>query len=611
MWTLAKTRVLLAHGFVLPLTRVCGFFRKTSEYPAHRRSPNPPFLRNKRFLCSTAGAIILAMNGLAFAGLILAQTGEQGIRVKIHTRERTDAEKSVPLGGVTVKIGSYTVTTDESGEARTVVARGNHVVKALLKGFIVADMHVYPDALGGQHGGGPAKSDEGDLELPFLFRSSYEEETADSTLTVWMKAGVPPQKEEAKEIALAAASEDCREFDWAGSQITFSPPGHVLPDGTRVIGLSQTGSSRSFQLSKYGLAQSKTELKPGTYEVRFEVPLFTDARISKVEVYRAFPRLEIVGTYPADEAGFAEVPLDASLWKDTSTPYVKVNVVKLCDLSYAIVEYFVGNVEVSEEGSAPETARAGMKLFKSASIKTGPGSSVRLKTEGGIYIITIGESVQLNIGALVTGQGRKFIEASIKKGQIEIKRVLFPERPRPMPPGEGLPEPLPSDPGITVKTTTAIVTEKHTAYTVSYDEKTNSTRVGVEEGEVEVTPTQPSLKPVTLRAGQMVEVTALTVSAVTPFSQYGGFPVRILIYAGLGIAGLLVIIGLFYFSRRQPGPTAQSHFPLGGISAPGWNAPANARVINGSPQRCQDPRCGKVMPAGKKFCTTCGARLRA
>ena len=605
-----KTCVLLVRGFTLRLITVSRSFAETSTNLAHSVSGNPSHLKGKLFLSSCVGTLILLLNGLAFVGLVTARTGEQGIRVKIYARERTTypETKTILLRGVTVKIGPYTVTTDGAGEASTVVSRGTHNVTAFLQGFIVADMSVYPDALGGQHGGGLAQSDEGDLDLPFLYNSSYEEAKEDSTLTVWMKAGVGQRKE--REIALAAASEDCKDFNWEGAQVTFSPPAKVLPDGTRTLGLSQVGKDRYFRLSKYGLAEAKTELKPGTYDVHFTIPLFTDARISKVEVYRAFPRLELVGTHPADEKGFAAVPLDASLWKDASTPYVKVHVMKLCDLSYATIEFFQGNVEVTEDGSLPEPARAGMKLFRNTAIKTGPGSSVRLKTEGAIYVITIAESVHVNIGALITGEGRKFIEASIKSGQIEIKRVLFPEKPRPTSP-DALPEPVPEG-GMTVKTPTARVTDKQTAYTVGYDEKTNTTTVGVEEGEVEVTPTESSLKPFMLVANQKVEVTGLSVSAIGSLSRKGGGLADALLYAGIGLGGVLIVLGLMYFSRRQRRPTAQPHFQPTGVSTAGWNAPANAApsVISESPQRCHDPRCGKLMPAGKKFCTSCGAPLR-
>lgn len=78
--------------------------------------------------------LILLLNGLAFVGLVIARTGEQGIRVKIYARERTTypERKSILLGGVTVKIGPYTVTTDGAGEASTLVSRGTHNVKAFL-----------------------------------------------------------------------------------------------------------------------------------------------------------------------------------------------------------------------------------------------------------------------------------------------------------------------------------------------------------------------------------------------------------------------------------------------------------------------------------------------
>jgi hypothetical protein len=411
-----------------------------------------------------------------------------------------------------------------------------------------------------------------------------------------------------KEVAVAAVSEDCKDFDWEDSKIEFG--------ADRPIPLSELDKWPTFSLNKFGLAQSDAGLRPGTqYSVKFshphltntEDPLFSGARISKVEVYRAFPELTLINTYPADEAGLARVTLDDSLWKGNSTPYIKVYVEKLCDLGYATIEFFEGKIEVTENDSTtppqPKPAQAGMTLFKNDTIETGPGSRVQLKTQGGIYIIKIGEGTRLNIGAVTTAAGRKFIEAEIKSGKVQIKRVAIAKPSKPTP--DELAEPMP----VVVKTQTATVTDKETSYTVSYDDKTSTTTIGVEEGAVEVTPTNSSLRSFTLTSDRQVQVTESSVGTITSYSAPGSNTSRILLYVGIGVVSLLTLAALLFFFRRQHRLAMRPAFYPVGVN-PGAMAGTGTPVVSPTVQRrCPNPQCGKDVPAGKKFCAHCGTRL--
>ncbi|HEX8845903.1 MAG TPA: LPXTG cell wall anchor domain-containing protein [Pyrinomonadaceae bacterium] len=556
--------------------------------------------QKRRFLYLSATLLVMLLSVLVFAGLGLTQTNDRGIKVRVYAFHRIN-DKSNPLGNVTVKIGTVTVTTDAAtGEAETVVPRGRHNVKAYLQGYVVTDISVYPDAMGGTHGGAPAKSVEGDLEMPFLYNSYDEESKYDSTLFVYLKPGDSQQKkDDKKEIALAAVAEDCKDFDWENTSISFAPPGQTMPDGRKSYPISAFGKTIHFELSKYGLAQNKTELKPGTYDVNIDIPsdVYVPslpieevgeanwrpwAKLSKVEVYRAFPKLELVNTYQGNEMGFAVVKLDASLWEGNSVPYVKVYVEKLCDLPYVTVDLFSGGAEVTRDGEV-EAIQAGMRLRRNDKIKTEPGSLVQLKSEGGIYLIKIGgpEKVELSIGSVITGAGRKFIVPYLTSGKVQIERISVPKkRTKEPPPDPNLP-PVPepegtvpsSETGVSVKTPTATATPKGTNYTVNYDEKTGVTTVGVEEGEVEVTPVNASLKQLTLAANQQVEVTKSSVSAITPYSETGGKTGRILLYVGIGVASLLALAGLLFFFRRQHRRAMQpvSHWP--GVNPAGRGAP--------------------------------------
>jgi hypothetical protein len=129
---------------------------------------------------------------------------------------------------------------------------------------------------------------------------------------------------------------------------------------------------------------------------------------------------------------------------------------------------------------------------------------------------------------------------------------------------------------------------------------------------VEITPTNASLKPVTLAANQQVEVTEKSVSAVTSYSGSGSKTGRVLLYVGIGVVSLLALVALLFFFRRQHRLAMQpAYFPTG-VNPAGWNAPpANVAppVVENVSQKCPNPQCGKDVPADKEFCGRCGTRL--
>jgi hypothetical protein len=68
-------------------------------------------------------------------------------------------------------------------------------------------------------------------------------------------------------------------------------------------------------------------------------------------------------------------------------------------------------------------------------------------------------------------------------------------------------------------TGTVVVAVKGTVFALRHDDQTQVSAVMVEEGVVEVTPTNPALAPFTLQAGQQVEVTSTSVGAVLLLAQ--------------------------------------------------------------------------------------------
>lgn len=530
-----------------------------------------PFAITFRFGISTT-LLLFAILAFTYKPATHSSAQEQ-LKIKVNTYKYLCGEKQgehPPLANVEVKFGEHTVTTGADGIVMLDVPPGTYEVEGIAPGYRFSFMGW--DG-GGTSGTADILSSATKKSVTLVLKNSTTKPLGDSSVDVLVGLAMMCDDEQGKKVetekenALSAVSTDCKDFnDWEGTFVSLAPPGEKLPDGRRGHPISDMGKTLNVQLTKYALPKDKVVLKPGSYEVLFNVPESFDPehlinpKISKVEVYKAFPKLELVAIYPADEVGFADIRLEESLWKDNSTPYIKVYVAQLCDYSYATIDFFQGSVEVThtELDSKPEPAQAGMLLYKNDKIKTGQGSSVQLKTKGGAYLINIGESSEMNMGAVLTGAGRKFIQASIKNGKVQVERLRGFDRKK-MPSPEILQEPnnsesvtLPSSQiGVIVKTPTATITDKKTIYMVNYDEKANVTTVGVEEGEVDVTPGNSSLKSITLTANQQVKVSQDAVSDVTHYASSNAFrPMLYVVILGIGLIGVIVlvaIIGLVYF----------------------------------------------------------------
>ena len=549
--------------------------RLISSKGEQRNTPNNETVRRFvvtfRFGISTT---LLLFSILAFTYKpITPGAAQEQLKIKVNTYKYLCGEKQgehPPLANVVVKFGEHSVTTGADGIAMLDVPPGTYEVEGLASGYRFSFMGW--DG-GGTSGSADILSSATKKSVTLELKSGSSKPLGDSSVDVLVGIAMTCDDDYGKkgntetENALSAVSTDCKDFkDWEGTFVSLAPPGEKLPDGRRGHPISDIGKTLNVELTKYALPKDKVVLKPGSYELFFHIPESFDPehlispKISKVEVYKAFPKLELDAIYPADDVGFADIRLDESLWKDNSTPYIKVYVAQLCDYSYATIEFFEGNVEVTRPDSNPEPAQSGMSLGKDSKIKTGQGSSVQLKTKGGVFQINIGESAEMNMGSVLTGAGRKFIQASIKSGKVQIQRLRGFDRKKEPPPSPELTEPNNSEPvtlpasqiGVIVKTPTATITDKKTIYMVNYDEKANVTTVGVEEGEVDVTPGNSSLKPITLKANQQVKVSQDTVSDVTYYASGNGLrPLFYFVILGIGlIIGaiiLVALIGLVYF----------------------------------------------------------------
>jgi len=79
-----------------------------------------------------------------------------------------------------------------------------------------------------------------------------------------------------------------------------------------------------------------------------------------------------------------------------------------------------------------------------------------------------------------------------------------------------------ASPDFSVKTPTATAAVRGTHFTVGYDQRSLSTTVLVDEGVVQVTPENSSLRSFSLRPGQQAQVTRNNVGPVTPVIAKGG-----------------------------------------------------------------------------------------
>src|SRR5437764_2577905 len=163
------------------------------------------------------------------------------------------------------------------------VSPGKHTVTATAKGYNITGVGwrgswVQEDSVARHAPFCSARSVEAEFKGPpenVTPSGDYDEELTVSLVCDRGCKETEKQKENAaKEIALTAASEDCKDFNWEGSKISFNPPGQVG------IPISMISEFPSFSLNKFGLAQSKTELRPGTYSLNFFAPHLSEDRKS-------------------------------------------------------------------------------------------------------------------------------------------------------------------------------------------------------------------------------------------------------------------------------------------------------------------------------------------
>ncbi len=408
---------------------------------------------------------------------------------------------------------------------------------------------------------------------------------------------------EAKRFFVGVTTPDCKDPFFKNLEIRIRAVSAV---GTLTQGETKITNFRVAQAdSSDWVAAGEVELKPGTYWISVFLLGYMDTSVQEVEVEANFFSK---GKFQAEShSSDVKVILDDQIWDNSVTSQsLKIKLTGNCadpDFFNLKVLAVTGKVEIIGPGvnDKPREAKVNDSIFAfqtfTSTIRTSSGGSIILESEHG-HLITISEYTEVQTNLIMTANGREKLEAFIKRGKIQIKRVI-PERSS---------ESSESN-GINVRTPVATITDKETLYMVSHDHMANLTSVGVQEGKVEVTPVNTSLKPLTLGANQQLQVSESSVSAIIHYSGESARATGMLLYVAIGAAalvGLVVVAGIAFLFRRVNRPPVQPAFQQSGMKVEATPANFMSPAVVSGEWRCPNPQCGKLVPAGKKFCTACG-----
>jgi hypothetical protein len=371
-------------------------------------------------------------------------------------------------------------------------------------------------------------------------------------------------------------------------------------------------------------------LKSGRYSVKVSVPDFPETKVASISIYR--PSREVYFRKEANSSGAVEdFILEDDLWDgatSTKIPGIFIYTAGDCTTAYEPpmqrlggspqirVSAVEGRVTIFKDGNSAAESQLvkGSIIEDEQVVYTRPGARVELIASDKRLFILGGKTV-VKFVIKKGSDGTWGISADIRAAeQFTVRHVGYVK-------GEG---------GYVWKvlTPTATVTEKGTIYDVTFDESSKVTTVGVEQGQVLVTPSSSSLKPFTLDEHQKADVFENRVSAIAPYSGAdnktgGGFFGSTLIWVSVGVAGLFVFlilpIGGYIIYRvlwRTP-PTKPAYTPTGhkAHSSTPYRAPSKGASRTPSRNasagvRCPNPKCRRAARPGKEFCNSCGTSLR-
>jgi hypothetical protein len=369
-------------------------------------------------------------------------------------------------------------------------------------------------------------------------------------------------------------------------------------------------------------------LRKGKHRISISVQGYPEAKIKMANILRP-NREKYFGTREADNLGEIDLEMDQDLWDGataTHLPAVFLYTTGDCPPSYepplqrldgpprVKVVSVEGKVTISNDKSDNESqATIGSMVEDQQIIYTRPGASVQLvASDKRLFLLPGSTVVKFSISKNSTGTWE--INCEQRSGAIGVRHVGYDRN-------------APKGYEWKILTPTAAITEKGTVYTVTYDEKSNVTTVGVEQGQVEITPTNTSLNAFTLDDHKMLDIFEGRVSTITPYftaadpkglnfgTANGGSLLdnKLLIVgiAGGGLLGFLIFVVVIYLIYRLLKRTpARSAFQPAGFNPQATpSGPTPKRDAAASSRRCPNPNCGNMVRAGKKFCTACGTSV--
>lgn len=232
-------------------------------------------------------------------------------------------------------------------------------------------------------------------------------------------------------------------------------------------------------------------------------------------------------------------------------------------------------------------AQKGMEVFATDIVRTQANCKMALNIMSGkgpiLAALSVSESTEFEIRMLMLGKPNHF-DFAVKSGKIRSE--VFSER---------------SPTRFSVNLPTTVVSVTGTVFTTEYDTQKQAGTVAVEKGSVLVTPTNAALKPITLHAGEQVNVTTNSISPITSYWTIQSILHGKFLYVGIGIAVLL----LFAISMMIVSQTKRSSVPKG--VSPQIQQPVNQMAQPPPAQSAACEKCGVFLKPEKSFCTACGA----
>lgn len=568
--------------------------------------------------------IFLLLVCFALAGFALSQTPQTYDKTIVRFKSR-DCPSKDNFAGTSVSIGGAKAVSDaKGGDVLVDLGPADYMVSNLVEpGHPNAKLVAVRVLLGSTLIKEYPANESGMANIALeerIFGQSGARQVIDIITANDCDTGTGPTVEstpEDRKVDVILKSVECDKQDFRGYTAHFNGQPVVTDSGDIVSNVSLTN---------------------GRYRVRISAPGFPNAKLSSLSVYR--PNKEVYVRRDANSVGEVDdLTLEGDLWEGasaTARPVIFLYTVGDCaSTSYEPpaqrlggppqirIASVTGHVTVFNESRPDGESEAvkGSFVEDMQVVYTRPGARVELVASDKRLFILGGKTVVKFVIRKDAG-GTWSITADIKTSeQFTVRHVGY----------------VKGEDGYVWKviTPTASVKEEGTIYNVIYDESSKVTTVGVEQGSVTVTPVNASLKPFTLNEGRKADVSADRVSPVTPYSPAddrlsdGGGSYNVILIVGVGAAAVFVLIllpigGYVVYRVLWRTPPKPAYTPTAGkagappqLKAPVRDARVRARNDasararhDASRGRCPNPNCRRAGRTGRKFCATCGTRMR-